>query len=79
MTKGMTTYFSFPFLEPILGIGGGFSLDIIDLHVFAAYSVEFANELEEGFAIGQEVDKEVDPFKLKIRGKPRFGLEIKFP
>jgi hypothetical protein len=68
-----------PFLEPILGIGGGFSLGIIDLHVFAAYSVEFANELEEKFEIGQEVGKEVDPFKLKIRGKPRFGLEIKFP
>lgn len=67
------------FVEPIIGIGGGISLDLIDLHVFAGYSVEFANELKAGFQIGDVVTNEVDPFKLKLRGKPRFGLEIKFP
>jgi hypothetical protein len=68
-----------PFLEPILGIGGGVSLDIIDLHVFAGYSVEFANELKEEYKIGQKISKEEDPFQLNIRGKLRFGLEVKFP
>lgn len=67
------------FLEPIVGLGGGVSLGILDLHVFAGYSFEFANELKEGYAIGDQVAKEEDPFKLKIRGKFRFGLEIKFP
>lgn len=66
-------------IEPMIGVGGGVSLDVIDLHLFAGYSVEFANELEEGFAIGEVVTSEEDPFKLKIRGKPRFGIEIKFP
>ncbi len=67
-------------LEPLIGIGGGFSLDIIDLHVFAGYSFEFANELKEGFSVaGDPVAEGEDPFKTKVRGKPRFGLEIKFP
>jgi hypothetical protein len=67
-------------LEPMIGIGGGIPLgDVIDLHLFAGYSLEFANELESGYSIGQQINSEVDPFKLKIRGKPRFGIEVKFP
>jgi hypothetical protein len=67
------------FLELILGVGGGVSLDFIDLHLFAGYSLEFANELLPGYNIGDVISKEVDPFGSKLRGKPRFGLEIKFP
>lgn len=67
------------YVEPIVGIGGSVDLGIIDLGIFAGYSVEFADELEEGFAIGDKPDSEVDPFKLKLRGKPRFGLQVKFP
>lgn len=67
------------FIEPIIGVGGGFDLGVFDLALFAGYSVEFANELEAGYSIGQKIDAEVDPFKLKIRGKPRFGIQIKFP
>ena len=66
-------------IEPIIGVGGGFSLGFVDLGLFAGYSIEFANELKAGYSIGDVVSEEVDPFKLKIRGKPRFGLEIKFP
>ena len=66
-------------VEPILGVGGGIPVGFVDLHLFAGYSLEFANELKEGFAIGQKIDAEVDPFQLKVRGKPRFGIEIKFP
>lgn len=66
-------------LEPIVGLGGGVSLGILDVHVFAGYSFEFANELKEGYEIGQQVTEEEDPFKLKVRGKFRFGLEVKFP
>jgi len=66
-------------LEPIIGVGGGLPLGIIDLHLFAGYSVEFANELEAGYKIGQHIGEEVDPFKLHVRGKPRFGIELKFP
>ncbi len=66
-------------LEPLIGIGGGFDLGAIALHAFVGYSVEFANELKEGFSIGQTVVDEVDPFKTNIRGKPRFGLEVRFP
>lgn len=65
-------------LEPIIGIGGGVSLDVIDLHAFVGYSVEFANELKDKYKVGDEVG-DVDPFKTKIRGMPRFGLEVKFP
>ena len=63
--------------EPIIGIGGGVSLGFIDLHAFVGYSFEFANQLKSGYAIGQQVTDDVSPFKSKIRGKPRFGLEIK--
>ncbi len=67
------------FIEPIVGLGASFSLDFIDLAIFAGYSLEFANELKEGFHIGQQLDEGENPFKLNLRGKPRFGLQIKFP
>lgn len=67
------------FMEPIAGIGGGVDLGILDLHLFAGVSVEVANELKTGYNIGDTVTKDVDPFKIKLRAKPRFGLEIKFP
>lgn len=67
------------YIEPLAGVGAGFDLGFFDLAIFAGYSVEFANELEEGYAIGDKVTAEEDPFKLKIRGKPRFGLQVKFP
>ena len=67
------------FMEPIAGIGGGVDLGFLDLHIFAGVSVEVANELKEGYKIGDEVTKDEDPFKIKLRPKPRFGLEIKFP
>jgi len=63
--------------EPIVGVGGGVSLTFIDLHVFAGYSFEFANELKNNYQIGDVVEEKISPFKRKIRGKPRFGLEIK--
>jgi hypothetical protein len=66
-------------IEPIVGFGFGIPLDFIDLNLFAGYSVEFAKELESGYVIGQTVNQGVDPFKLKLRGKPRLGIEIKFP
>jgi len=68
-----------PVVEPIAGIGGGVSLGFIDIHLFAALSVEFANQLKTGFAIGEVVNEDVDPFKVKVRAKPRFGIEFKFP
>jgi hypothetical protein len=63
--------------EPIVGIGGGVSLGIIDLHAFVGYSFEFANDLKSGFNVGDPVTKNASPFKSKVRGKPRFGIEIK--
>jgi len=63
--------------EPIVGIGGGVSLGIIDLHAFVGYSFEFTNDLKSGFEIGDTVSSNTSPFKSKVRGKPRFGLEIK--
>lgn len=66
-------------IEPILGLGFGIPVSLIDLHLFAGYSVEFAQTLKEGYKVNQLVEKEVDPFKLKIRGKPRIGIEVKFP
>lgn len=66
-------------IEPILAIGAGVPLSFIDLHLFVGYSVEFAQTLESGYQIGDAVTSDVDPFKLKIRGKPRIGIEIKFP
>ena len=65
--------------EPLVGIGGGVSLGFLDIALFGGYSLEVANELAEGYQIGQFVDEEVDPFKTTLRGKPRFGLEVKLP
>jgi len=66
-------------IEPVLGVGFGIPIDVIDLHLFAGYSVEFAQEPEAEYQINQLIDKNIDPFKLKIRGKPRIGIEVKFP
>ncbi len=67
------------FVEPIIGIGGGIPVSEINLHLFAGYSFEFANELKSDYDIGDEIDREVNPFKTKIRPKFRFGIEVKFP
>lgn len=67
------------FLEPIIGIGGGVDMGNFSLHLFAAYSFEFANELKSDYQVGDELTSDENPFKLKIRPKPRFGIEIKFP
>jgi hypothetical protein len=66
-------------IEPIIGLGFGVPLAFLDVHLFGGYSVEFAEELKEGFEVGDPVTEQVDPFKLKLRGKPRFGIELKFP
>ena len=66
-------------IEPMLGVGVGIPGGFVDLHLFAGYSLEFANELKDGYVIGQEVGKYEDPFKLKIRGKIRYGIEVRFP
>jgi hypothetical protein len=65
-------------IEPLLGVGFGVPAGMVEVHLFAGYSLEFAQELKIGFAIGDKVAKE-DPFKTKLRGKPRFGIELKFP
>jgi hypothetical protein len=64
-------------IEPLLGVGFGLPAGFVDVHLFAGYSLEFAQELKSGFAVGDQAT--VDPFKLKLRGKPRFGIELKFP
>jgi hypothetical protein len=64
-------------IEPILGIGFGVPVGFIEVHLFAGYSLEFAQELKTGFAVGQRATE--DPFKTKLRAKPRFGIELKFP
>ncbi len=66
-------------IEPILGVGFGIPAGIIDVHLFAGYSVEFAQTLKADYYVGQAITDDIDPFKLKIRGKPRFGIEVKFP
>lgn len=66
-------------LEPLVGLGGGVSLGILDVYAFVGYSFEFANELKAGYEIEQKLTEQEDPFKLKVRGKLRFGLEVKFP
>ncbi len=68
-----------PAIEPILGLGFGVPVTGFELHVFGGASLAFRNVLKEGFAIGQAVDQEVDPFKVEAKLYPRFGLEIKFP
>lgn len=67
------------FPEPIIGVGGGINLNVLSLHLFVGYSVEIANQLKSGYTIGQKINRSVDPFKIKLLGKPRFGIEIKFP
>lgn len=67
------------FIEPVVGVGVSFDLGFTDLGIFAAYSVEFANELKEGFNVGDILSPDQDPFDMQFRGKPRFGLQIKFP
>lgn len=67
------------FMEPIAGIGGGVDLGILDLHLFAGVSVEVANALTNGYEVGDLVKADEDPFKIELRAKPRFGIEIKFP
>jgi len=64
-------------IEPMLGVGFGLPAGIVEVHLFAGYSLEFAQELKSGFTVGQVVKE--DPFKTKLRGKPRFGIELKFP
>jgi hypothetical protein len=64
-------------IEPLLGVGFGLPAGMVEVHLFAGYSLEFAQELKSGFTIGQVA--KVDPFKTKLRGKPRFGIELKFP
>jgi hypothetical protein len=64
-------------VEPLIGIGFGVPVAMVEAHLFAGYSLEFAQELKSGFAVGQVANE--DPFKLKLRGKPRFGIEVKFP
>lgn len=67
-------------IEPLIGIGFGLPPSSpIWLHVFGGLSVEFANKLKSGFAIGDRVLEDVNPFKLKIRPRLRFGIELKFP
>ncbi len=66
-------------IEPVIGLGFGIPISMIDLHLFGGYSVEFAQELKSEYAVEKVVPEGVNPFKLKIRGKPRIGLEVKFP
>jgi len=67
------------YLEVLLGVGGGVDFSFFGLHLFAGYSVEFADALKEGYNINDKITSEENPFKLNIRGKPRVGIEIKFP
>jgi len=64
-------------IEPMVGIGFGIPVAIFETHLFVGYSLEFAQQLKNGYVVGQFVEE--DPFKLKLRGKPRFGIELKFP
>jgi hypothetical protein len=67
------------FIEPLLGLGFGIPVTGFELHIFGGGSLAFRNELKSGYAIGERVVKEEDPFKTKIKFYPRFGLELKFP
>ncbi len=68
-------------IEPLLGVGLGFPTGLpVEVHFFGGVSVEFANELKsDNFSVGQQVENGIDPFSLKIRVRPRIGLELKFP
>ena len=67
------------FVEPIIGVGFGIPVSVIELHLFGGGSLAFRNELKSGFKITDKVEREVDPFKLKLKFYPRLGLELKFP
>ncbi len=67
------------FLEPIVGIGAGIPVSMIELHLFTGFSFEFANALKSGYAVNDPVSKDEHPFKTEIRPKFRFGIEVKFP
>lgn len=66
-------------IEPVVGLGFGFPTGFpVEVHFFGGISVEFANKLKSGFAVGDVVSEDVDPFKLNVRVLPRFGIELKF-
>jgi len=66
-------------IEPLLGVGGGIPFPYINLHLFVGYSFEFAQILKKGIQVGDLITTNQDPFKLNVRAKPRFGIEIQFP
>lgn len=67
-------------VEPIAGLGFGFPTGIpVEVHFFAGLSVQLEDKLKTGFQVGDAITSEVDPFKLDVRVRPRFGIEIKFP
>ncbi|MFQ5823284.1 MAG: hypothetical protein ACE5JB_04445 [bacterium] len=67
-------------IEPLIGLGFGFPTGIpVEVHFFGGVSAEFANKLKSGFIVGQDIKLNEDPFKLDVRIRPRFGLEVKFP
>ena len=67
------------YVEPLVGVGFGFPSEApVELHIFAGVSANFTNKLDDGFAVGDTIDDE-DPFKLKVRVRPRFGIELRFP
>ncbi|MGH1365850.1 MAG: hypothetical protein ACRBF0_19985 [Calditrichia bacterium] len=68
------------YMEGMVGVGASFDLGLAALGIFAGYSVEVANDLQDGFAVGDVLaNQDVDPFKTRFIGKPRIGLQIKFP
>lgn len=66
-------------LEPLVGIGFGFPVSVIEVHVFGGASFRFGNKLKSGFQVGQKIEENVDPFSLDVQVQPRYGIEIKFP
>jgi hypothetical protein len=66
-------------IEPIIGAGLGIPVSAIELHLFVGFSLEFAQKLASGYDVNDLVTKAEDPFKLKLRGKPRIGIEVSFP
>ncbi len=67
-------------IEPLVGIGFGPPTGLgVEVHFFGGISAAFTNKLKSGFAIGDVVGNDVDPFKLSVKIRPRFGLELKFP
>ncbi|MFQ5771027.1 MAG: hypothetical protein ACE5HX_10860 [bacterium] len=67
-------------IEPVVGLGFGFPTGLpVEVHFFGGISAEFTNELKSGFSIGQQISEDVDPFKVEVKVRPRFGIEVKFP